>query len=376
MQNRWIAWISLAACASVGCAGRARSADVSRDVAAEAIVPTTDAGPTVELVLQARTGAQGGNESIVTLGDSAGWSRIEPSEHELDFLRPPATSDRATAYTRSPRIPDGMALVVEAIDVYATAGGDSNGPGRVDVRIGPGSLLRLEDDGRPVMQWFAGRTVVRSGREGDIAARLANSSAVDVRVHGRFAPLESLFGVFEEPFVPAVARAAVARAASAPPGTHGIGLEQPRAWLQLRSGAGGGNPNRIDLAGRKSMYVDRYATEPLSFATSPTMSERAVAYVEGGLIPRGKLFVVTSIDYAGSAEGDSNGHGELIVSVKGTTIVSVRDQPDPVRGTWSGRIEIGPGEESTVFAEIANSSTADVRLRGELVDAPKALGRP
>ena len=41
--------------------------------------------------------------------------------------------------------------------------------------------------------------------------------------------------------------------------------------LQLRAGAGGGNPNRIDMNGSTSIYVDRFSTDPLSFDVPVTM---------------------------------------------------------------------------------------------------------
>lgn len=354
---------------AAGCAGGGPPTQPPAETPTETpAVVATDAG---EFEIQARTGAQGGNRSVVTLGDPAKWDRIERSGHELDFSRPPAMNDKGAAFVRGGPIPAGQAFVIEGIDVYASAAGDTNGPGEVDVRIGPASLVVVKEDARPLLQWFEGRAVVRAGRESDVSVRLANSSAADVRLHGRFMPIDRQFGVFDEPFAPAAAPATVARAAGCPAGAHGLDLAMPRAWLQLRSGAGGGNPNRVDLLGEKSMYVDRFSTEPLSLATPPDMDEQSAAYAEGGHVPRGKLFVVTQIDYAGSAKGDSNGHGELIVSLKRNRIVAVRDTADPVRGTWTGRVEIAPGEESQVFVEIANSSTADVRITGEFVDAPQ-----
>ena len=53
---------------------------------------------------------------------------------------------------------------------------------------------------------------------------------------------------------------------------------------------------------------------------------------------------------------------------------SVHDIAGPFRATWTGRVEIAPGEEDEVFVEIANSSMADVRISGEWLDAA-ARGR-
>jgi hypothetical protein len=37
---------------------------------------------------------------------------------------------------------------------------------------------------------------------------------------------------------------------------------------------------------------------------------------------------------------------------------------------WEGSIEIHRGEESSVYLEVANSSTGDVHIDGEFIDEP------
>jgi len=142
-------------------------------------------------------------------------------------------------------------------------------------------------------------------------------------------------------------------------------LAAPRVRLQLRAGAGGGNPNRIDMAGEKSIYVDHVLPEPLCFDKPVTMDDQSVAYFKGGMIPLDKKFIITSVTWRGTAKGDTNGHGELIVSICGRELVKVRDGKKLIRGEWEGRIEILPGDEYRVFAEVANSSTVDVEIEGE-----------
>lgn len=142
-------------------------------------------------------------------------------------------------------------------------------------------------------------------------------------------------------------------------------LAAPRVRLQLRAGAGGGNPNRIDMAGEKSIYVDRISEVPLSFDKPVTMNDDSIAFFKGGMIPADKRFIITSVTWRGTAKGDTNGHGELIVSIGGTELVKERDGKKRIRGEWEGRIEIVPGDEYRVFAEVANSSTVDVEIEGE-----------
>jgi hypothetical protein len=145
-------------------------------------------------------------------------------------------------------------------------------------------------------------------------------------------------------------------------------LKTPRIVLQLRSGADGGNPNRIDMAGHTTAYVDSVSTTALKFDTAPKMDDRSVAYFDGGQVPRGKCLIIRSITYSGTAKGDTNGPGQLIVHVGKIEIVNKRDVPEIGKTKWEGRVEIRHGQESLVYLEVANSSSADVLMEGDLVD--------
>lgn len=145
-------------------------------------------------------------------------------------------------------------------------------------------------------------------------------------------------------------------------------LAKPRVRLQLRAGAGGGNPNRIDMVGEKSIYVEKISPTPLSFEKPVTMNDESTAFFEGGAVPAGKQLVVTRVKYRGTCVGDGNGFGELLVRVGDQVIVHKKDQEAPVAGEWSGRVVIRPGDEFRVIAEVANSSSADVEISGEFAE--------
>ena len=170
------------------------------------------------------------------------------------------------------------------------------------------------------------------------------------------------------PFAPTRAPERIDRVGEGIERAQGWLLERPQVILQLRAGAGGGNPNTINMLGKASMYVDRVMSSRLDFKTKVTSNDDAHAYFEGGRIPRGKVFRVTRIEYRGSARGDSNGHGEFILRVLGTVIVKERDSKKRIKGVWKGSIDVRPGDESKVVVKVANSSTADVRITGELID--------
>jgi hypothetical protein len=152
-------------------------------------------------------------------------------------------------------------------------------------------------------------------------------------------------------------------------------MREPRVLLQLRAGAGGGNPNRVDMLGKTSIYVREHSERPLSFDRPVDTHDRSAEFHRGGRVPPGSVFVVTRVRYAGTAKGDSNGHGEVIVNVGRERIVSRRDTAEPVDGIWDGRVEIRPGQEREVYVEVANSSTAEVVFEGEIVNqAPGRAG--
>jgi hypothetical protein len=145
-------------------------------------------------------------------------------------------------------------------------------------------------------------------------------------------------------------------------------LKRGSVLLQLRAGAGGGNPNQIFMHGKKSIYVNEVVDAPLDLSGDIDINEGSRAYFEGGYVPRGKVLVVTRAEYWGTAKGDSNGHGEFKLLVAGKEIVGVRNQDKVDRMTWKGRLTIRSGDENTVYLEIANSSRGTVRIKGYLVD--------
>jgi len=137
-----------------------------------------------------------------------------------------------------------------------------------------------------------------------------------------------------------------------------------RFVLQVRSGAGGGNPNRISMIRKTSNYVDEVRREPLNLGGQIGIDESSQGFSSGGYIPKGRILVITKIVYRGSAAGDSNGHGEMIVKAGRTEIFSARDNSEAQSDTWRGRLVVRPGEEDGVFVEVANSSECEAVVHG------------
>ncbi len=155
---------------------------------------------------------------------------------------------------------------------------------------------------------------------------------------------------------------------------RGSMLTEPRVVLQVRAGSGGGNPNRVNMAGETSAYVDRVSQQELDITPPIESKEESVAYSRGGWIPEDYAFVVTRIRYEGSAAGDSNGQGEFRLMVGGKRIASYRNHKEPIVGEWTEPIELTSGQEAETYLTVANSSAGCVVLDGTLVPRPTRVG--
>ncbi len=154
-------------------------------------------------------------------------------------------------------------------------------------------------------------------------------------------------------------------------------LREARVVLQVRMGAGGGNTNKLHMNGALQR-IDERSPEPLDLASPVSMGEPSRAYFEGGWIPQDKAFVVQRATWFGCAAGDTNASGRLQLVIGGQALVDVKNQAEPIRGVWTGAIELLPGDEMETWLGIANSSTGDVLLQGTLVDhdPPRDFGAP
>jgi hypothetical protein len=144
----------------------------------------------------------------------------------------------------------------------------------------------------------------------------------------------------------------------------------PVVHVRMQTGAGGGNPNRVFLDGTKNGYLDEVSSTPIDVTRPLNSHDRSIAWVESGSIPDGRIWVVTSIDYAARTPGDGNGHGEFVVGLRRERLVEVPRSQTPSRGRWTGRLELHPGDESRFYVELANSSSCDLTIQGHFENAP------
>ena len=325
----------------------------------------------VDILLQLRTGAQGGNRSTVSLVDSSGWSRVTVGEAPLDVTTPCKSRGDPTAFVRGGFIPRDRALVVTSVDVYANAQGDSNGDGFASVQVGRRRLIALGDGEGPAADWFAGAVVLRPGDERRMRIEAKNSSSVAARVRGRLIALSEADAVDEAPLWPAVSPPSVERVVPDVTGTRGFALTEPRALLQVRAGHAGGNPIRVSLLGKASIYVDSISNERLQEPLDFEATSDSVGYIEGGRIPHGKAFLVTRVDYR--LRKTKKSHGAAFISVMGERLAAIdqRDDAGEDGGSWIGAIVVPAGSEKRVFAEASYFSWIEATLHGEFIDAPR-----
>ena len=309
-----------------------------------------------EVLLQLRGGAGGGNPRRLDM--TGGEHRVDEVRKEpLDLAAPIEVRERCTGYVVGGLVPQGQSFVVTRIDYHGGNPGDSNGSGAFCIVVGGEKVVDLPPSEQPIRGTWTGRAVVANGQEAQTWFEIANSSWGEVRLQGEFvaAPAKPGFGGQNRGFFHKEPRLQ----APLPPV-----LGVPSARLQVRAARVGGNPCRIDLRGRKSMYVDELAAQPLDFAVPLAKDVGSAAFARGGVLLPGTTFVVTRVVYTGRAGGAGGGRGAFRLVVAGKVIVERRDDAEPIQGEWTGELRVVPGEESRTYLEIADSSHGDVELFG------------
>lgn len=315
------------------------------------------------VVLQARSGA-GNRGNEIRIHMNGGLNRVdELSREPLDLSRPIEMDEPSRGYCEGGWIPEDQLFHVQRVTWSGTARGDSDGRGLFAVVVGGQELVASESTPESIQGEWSGDIVLRPGDEQKTYLAIANSSAGEARLEGSFEAgrRQGGFGPNKAFFTPHKSHAQAERKE----------LAHPRAVLQAHAGAGGGNPNRVDLPGKTSIYVDRVESAPLDFAVPPDSRDDSRVYFEGGEIPDGKVFVVTNASWRGSSVGDSNGRGGLKLVVAGDVLIEEGTSETPHAGSWSGALRILPGEESRTYLEIANTSSGDVVLTGHFEDAAR-----
>ena len=309
--------------------------------------------------LQARTGHGGGN--LVRVHMDGSTRRLhEASDFPIDLWAPVDTHDRALWFYEGGSVPEGHSFRVTRATWSGRVPKEAHEHGEFRVVVGGRTLVRVENSDEQINGEWSGEIDICPGEEQDTYLGVAYFSCGEVVLEGAIveASCGEGFGAENKGFFGSTTLV--------PMKVEKIGepLLTPRVLLQLRSGAGGGNPNRIDILGLTSVYVDEVSESSLDFSTPPKSSDPSIAYFEGGHLRDGSAFVVTQVEWSGTSAGDNNGHGQLRVVVASEVLVDERTSSKAHYGLWTGRLRIGPGEESRTYVEIANTSSAEVTFTG------------
>lgn len=324
--------------------------------------PLTD--PRVRL--QVVSGAVGGHDATLTLNGERSRILRETSSTPLDIDGEIDMATRPIAFHEGCVLDPGRKFIVTSATYRGSARGDSNGGGAFKFVLGGTVIAEHQSTEEKIAGTWTGEIAIGAGEEVETYLEVSNSSAGEVVLEGHFeeidgGPLEGRpWAENEGFFVDVTAQVAEELARRYVPVT-GKALK-----LQVRAGAGGGNPNRIDMRGRTSGYVDHMRDGPLDFSEEVNMRTPSEAFFVGGAVPLDKVFVVTSVEYTATAKGDGNGSGYVKLVVGGRTVLDLATGAEPAEGVWQGRLILRPDEETRTYLEVGNSSTADIVLRGRL----------
>jgi len=164
--------------------------------------------------IQIRAGASGGGKNRITM-DGAASNRVdEVSQRPLDMVTAPNIAERSVGYFKGGLIPEGMVWVVKSIEFVARADGDSNGPGRFSLQVGPFTIAHFRGDPRServiytldggarvlaegefeVKHGLAMEIPLWPGDEKKVFASVGNSSLCNVVIRGEFVDADAFRG--------------------------------------------------------------------------------------------------------------------------------------------------------------------------------------
>ena len=319
------------------------------------------------IILQIRTGAQGGHHSVLNLRREADGRYMKESDTELDFRTPPSKRDKPVSYSNGGYIPDGKALVVSAIDVFADARGDSNGHGEAILAVDNQELFKIGDKSGPFRQWFEGILVIESGDEPKVGIEVANSSAMDVRLKGKLIDLKDVGKIKPVAFTNKPAPPAVKRA--------GEGAKHKSMYLdpskdlilQIQTGSQGGNQSMLTLNGENYRLDNGESEGELDFSEPVGTRETATFFLQGGNISIGKFLHITAVDVYANTAGDTNGNGYVNLKIGGQNLLTEKNGVG-IRQWFEGSAIVAPGQEGGIRIAISGSSDVDVRIKAKLID--------
>jgi len=221
------------------------------------------------------------------------------------------------------------------------------------------SVVDIAPSPHPIDGTWTGRFALVPGTERRTWLELSNSSWGEARIVGEFVDLDP--GQQRQPGFGAANRGFFVSVP--PPQKPQRLLGVPYARFQAKAAHVGGNPCRVDLRGRKNMYVDRIADSELDL--SRPLKRGSVVFCNGGTLPPGTEFVVTRVTWQATTRAKSRSRVRVVVA--GETLLDVAAEEEPIKGSWTGELRISASEESRTYLQVNYYSHADVTLTGYFV---------
>lgn len=313
--------------------------------------------------LQLRSGAVGGNPIRLFLGGEA-YRVDRTAGAPIDLLEEiPMSLDPTSYYVGGP-LREDVDFIVESVTYDGFAFGDTNGRGRLRVVLDGEPIVNATSGKERIQGRWEGEVRLSPGDEAETYLEISNSSVADVVIKGRFEPRDPEVGRrswAENPgFFEDVTGLVARRLAEVRQELKGDSIV-----LQVRSARVGGNPVALDMAGRQSIYVDELRESSLDFDAPLARNVDSEAFADGGVVPPGREFLVTSVEYRMSIAARQG--AKLVVG--GHEIVSLERRGNDAHeldDLWQGRLILRPDEECRSYVEIADDSSAEVVIRGRL----------
>jgi hypothetical protein len=142
--------------------------------------------------------------------------------------------------------------------------------------------------------------------------------------------------------------------------------------LQVIADHGGGSDRKVRLDG--TVYrIDTLAPDDLWTETPDLRNRRrSSAHYRGcGLVPPGKAYRITRIDYRAILDERENQHSRFVIEAMGAKLVEENAVNGArVVGSWTGEILIPPGREDTVAVVCNYYGLGEAVVYGTIVDPP------
>jgi hypothetical protein len=140
-------------------------------------------------------------------------------------------------------------------------------------------------------------------------------------------------------------------------------LQIGRVRMQIRAGDFDKHLMRLYPDGARGRDLAEVRSKPLDM-DSKVGGYDSMGFVEGGLVPVGKVWILRRA----RVTGDAHREGIFRLALGNDALIAVTRTAKKLDETWTGRVVIRPGDERLVYIEASYYTKCDVTLSGWLCD--------